>query len=210
MKPDIPKKMPKQIRKPVQARSINKKETILDSALELFCEKGYYKTTTNEIARRAHVSIGSLYSYFKDKDTIFFEILEKYYEKFVMANGHSLNDPELLRTNPRAWLRSLIENLIRIHEETRELNRELKVLAYYNPKVAEILENNQAKTMRTTIGYFLDIKDGLKLKDVEAAAAVSFELISAIVDRIVFGKNEIDRDRLIDAAVDAMYKYILL
>jgi Transcriptional regulator len=85
-----------QVRQPVQDRSINKREKILNAALELFCEVGYYKTTTNEIAKRAHVSIGSLYSYFADKDTIFFEVLDRYHHKFELAKNEPLSNTTLL------------------------------------------------------------------------------------------------------------------
>ncbi len=210
-KPAAPAKpsQPHAPRKPKQTRSIQTKEKILDAALELFCEKGYYKTTTNEIAQRAGVSIGSLYSYFKDKDTVFLEILEKYHQKFNNAKSELLADLDLMRSDIRQWLRALIDILIKVHEESRELNRELTVLSFYNPQVAQILDQNIQRTMKSSIGYFLSLQQDLKVKDIEAAAVISFDLISATVDRIVFGKSDIDRSRLIDAAIDMLYKYYM-
>lgn len=210
MKPDMPQKTIKVIRKPVQSRSKSTKDKIVEAALELFCEKGYYNTTTNEIAHRAQVSIGSLYSYFSDKDTIFFEILEKYHEKFEAATSELMSHPELLKADKKLWFRTLIENQIKVHEDTKELNRELKVLSYYNPKVAEIIENNKAETMQATIGYVIANKDTLQnASDIEAAATVMFDLISATVDRVVFGQNELDRERLISVTVDIIDKYFM-
>ena len=55
---------------PVQKRSIEKRKRILEAGFQLFCEKGYYKTNTIEIARHAKVSTGTVYSYFKDKKEI--------------------------------------------------------------------------------------------------------------------------------------------
>ncbi len=210
-KPAAPAKpsQPHAPRKPKQTRSIQTKEKILDAALELFCEKGYYKTTTNEIAQRAGVSIGSLYSYFKDKDTVFLEILEKYHQKFNNAKSELLADLDLMRSDIRQWLRALIDILIKVHEESRELNRELTVLSFYNPQVAQILDQNIQRTMKSSIGFFLSLQEGLKVKDIEAAAVISFDLISATVDRIVFGKSDIDRSRLIDAVIDMLYKYYM-
>ncbi len=210
-KPAAPAKpsQPHAPRKPKQTRSIQTKEKILDAALELFCEKGYYKTTTNEIAQRAGVSIGSLYSYFKDKDTVFLEILEKYHQKFNNAKSELLADLDLMRSDIRQWLRALIDILIKVHEESRELNRELTVLSFYNPQVAQILDQNIQRTMKSSIGYFLSLQQDLKVKDIEAAAVISFDLISATVDRIVFGKSDIDRSRLIDAVIDMLYKYYM-
>jgi AcrR family transcriptional regulator len=207
MMPKNPAKSNKSIRKPKQLRSIGMKEKILSSALQLFCEKGYYNTTTNEIAQRAEVSIGSLYSYFKDKDTIFLEVLDRYHDKFALAKNEITNNLDLLKTDNKAWLRALIENLIKVHEESKELNRELNVLSYYNPKVAEVLEEQKRNTLQATIGYFIQLKNELKSEDIEAAAIATFDLISATVDRIVFGKNEMDRERLINATIDIVYKY---
>ncbi|MEI6100732.1 MAG: TetR/AcrR family transcriptional regulator [Eubacteriales bacterium] len=196
-------------RKPVQSRSIQTKKKILNSALALFCEKGYYKTTTNEIALNAQVSIGSLYSYFKDKDSIFFEVLEKYHEKFVLSKSGILDDLEFFKKDLKSWFRALIGNLIQVHEDTKELNRELNVLSYYNPKVAEILELNRKRTMESTMSFFMSIADELNLHDAEAAITVGFDLISVTVDRIVFGNGEISRDRLINAALDMLHQYFV-
>lgn len=199
----------KAIREPVQRRGINTKEKIVESALEIFCEKGYYKTTTNEIAQRAQVSIGSLYSYFKDKDTIFFEILDKYHEKFVVEKSEMTSDLALLKSDTKVWLRAFMDGLIKVHEDTKELNRELYVLAYYNPEVAEIVEKNKDKTKQTTIGYLVMLKDGMDSETAAAAATVTFDLISATVDRIVFGQNEIDREKLINTTIDMIYHYVI-
>lgn len=197
----------KYLRKPVQQRSIDRKARLLDAAFAIFCEKGYYKTTTNEIAARAQVSIGSLYSYFKDKDTIFFEILDRYHNKFDLAKTGLLNDPKFFRRDIKNWLRLLIINLINAHEETKELNREITVLSYHNPKVAQIVEHNRAINMKATIEFFIQFKDDFKVKDPEASIKVMYDLLSATVDRIVFKENEIEPDRLIQVAIDAVYKY---
>ncbi len=210
MKPEKTEKPNKSVRKPVQKRSIEMKNKILDSALQLFCEKGYHNTTTNEIAQRAQVSIGSLYSYFKDKDTIFYEILEKYHKKFDSAKNNIIFNRDFFKSDLKAWLRSLIESLIKVHEDSKELNRELNVLSYYNPKVSEILEQQRNKTFETTIGYFMELRDEFQTMDIEATAIVVFDLISATIDRIVFGKNEIDRERLIDTTIDIVYRYFEL
>lgn len=44
---------------PKQARSKQTKEKIVQAAIQLFQERGYEKTTSNEIAAAAGVSVGS-------------------------------------------------------------------------------------------------------------------------------------------------------
>jgi AcrR family transcriptional regulator len=60
-------------------RAENKQKTrkaILHAALELFARKGFFKTTTKEISRRAHIGEGTLFNYFRTKEDLalyFFE-----------------------------------------------------------------------------------------------------------------------------------------
>jgi AcrR family transcriptional regulator len=65
------------VREPIQKRSKKTAEKIMDSARELFLSKGIQGTSSNEIAAHAGVSIGSFYSYYKDKDQLFREILSE-------------------------------------------------------------------------------------------------------------------------------------
>ena len=65
------------LREPKQSRSIKMREKILDTAYDIFCKKGYFNTTTNEIAKTAQVSIGSVYFYFKDKEAILLAVQER-------------------------------------------------------------------------------------------------------------------------------------
>jgi AcrR family transcriptional regulator len=67
-------------RKPRQARSQERVKRILDIAEELFITGGYTATTTNEIAARAQVPIGSLYQFFPDKAAILQALAIRYGE----------------------------------------------------------------------------------------------------------------------------------
>ncbi len=64
---------------PQQPRSQQRVEQILDVAAELFVEVGYEAATTNAIAERAGISIGSLYRYFPDKVAILNAIARRYF-----------------------------------------------------------------------------------------------------------------------------------
>ncbi|HNC47134.1 MAG TPA: TetR/AcrR family transcriptional regulator, partial [Acidobacteriota bacterium] len=50
--------------RPKQERSRRTREKIIEAALKLFDERGFEKTTSNDIALAAGVSIGSFYVYF--------------------------------------------------------------------------------------------------------------------------------------------------
>jgi AcrR family transcriptional regulator len=57
-------------------RELKKKQTrkaISDMATKLFMERGYHEVTTAEIARRAEVSVPTLFNYFPTKESLVFD-----------------------------------------------------------------------------------------------------------------------------------------
>lgn len=67
-------------RKPRQTRSQERVNRILDVAEEMFIAEGYNATTTNAIAARAKVQIGSLYQFFPGKAAILQALAMRYTE----------------------------------------------------------------------------------------------------------------------------------
>ena len=199
----------KQVREPQQSRSIQMKERILKTALKLFCKKGFYRTTTNEIAQAAGVSVASLYAYFKDRDAIFFEILDRYHQQFVALHAEAIGRLNADRMDKKEWLSGLVVGLVRIHERSKEFNRELKVLYYSNPKVAAIMDKQDEETRQMIMGYLQSWKEGPDAKDLEVTALICFDFISAIVDRIVFGGKTINRERILQTSVDALSGFLM-
>lgn len=55
----------------------DRRDALLSVAIELFAAKGFSATSVNEVARRAGVSIGGLYSYFPTKDDLFLTVIER-------------------------------------------------------------------------------------------------------------------------------------
>lgn len=198
-----------QIRKPQQKRSKETKEKILDAAYRLFCRDGYYNTTTNDIARAADVSIGSLYSYFKNKDTILLEILDRHNASFTKVYRELCADLNACLSEPKAWLRNFLEGLIRVHLSTKEFSREQTILSYSKPEVAAVLNEQQKITLGEMRNYFESSKQYLRVSDPDAAVIVTFHMISSIVDQIVYGNNNMETERILSEGVDAVYKYLM-
>lgn len=53
-----------------------RKQQILDTALELFAHEGYYTTSISKIAEKAGISKGLMYNYFQSKEDLVMEIIE--------------------------------------------------------------------------------------------------------------------------------------
>ena len=63
---------------PQQERSTRRLAGFLESAAELFVEVGYEAATMTAVAERSGSSIGALYNYFPDKQSIAFNLLKRY------------------------------------------------------------------------------------------------------------------------------------
>jgi len=84
-------------------------ETVLDQAMELFCQNGYTATSIRDLVAHLGVSSSSLYGTFGDKDAIFVLALER----------HSLMERERLRrvlsqptSEPKLVMANMFQTLI--------------------------------------------------------------------------------------------------
>jgi TetR/AcrR family fatty acid metabolism transcriptional regulator len=61
----------------------NKHQKILQAAIKVFSEKGFYNSRVSEIAKEANVADGTIYLYFKNKDDILISLFEEEFGKVV-------------------------------------------------------------------------------------------------------------------------------
>lgn len=66
-------------KQPVQPRSQLTVESITEAAVQILRQEGRAGFTTNHVAERAGVSIGTLYQYFADKDVLIAEIKRQHF-----------------------------------------------------------------------------------------------------------------------------------
>ncbi|MFC0215506.1 TetR/AcrR family transcriptional regulator [Paenibacillus chartarius] len=71
------------------------KENICSAAMEIFIEKGYHGAAIDDIAKRAGVSKGLMYNYYKGKEELLAEMVNKRIEeiKHVMQTAAALESP---------------------------------------------------------------------------------------------------------------------
>jgi AcrR family transcriptional regulator len=58
-----------------KARSIERRDAILAAALEEFSARGFEATRLDDVAARAKIAKGTIYLYFRDKETLFQELI---------------------------------------------------------------------------------------------------------------------------------------
>lgn len=95
-------------RTPRQARSQQRVDHLLDTAAVVFSEIGFEAATTNMIAKRADVPIGSLYQFFPNKEAIMEALVACYVEGMREVGQTYLN----IEATRELSLREMLERLI--------------------------------------------------------------------------------------------------
>ncbi len=77
------------------SRRSDKRQAILDAALELFVERGFHGTAMPALAQRAHVGAGTIYRYFENKEALGNALYQEWKQRFLthMLAGLSPDGP---------------------------------------------------------------------------------------------------------------------
>ena len=108
-------------RTPRQARARELVDALVEAAAQLLVERGYEAASTNAIADRAGVSVGSLYQYFSGKSDVFQELMERHQAEVHPLVARALRDLESCDDAPAPAVESLLQELLRLHARRPEL-----------------------------------------------------------------------------------------
>jgi TetR/AcrR family fatty acid metabolism transcriptional regulator len=97
-----------------------KYQRILDAAVEVIAERGYFNSPVSAIAKRAGVADGTVYLYFKSKDDVLRTAIDSTFGKFYAQVEEKF---ETLK-NPREQLEYIAE----VHLASHQVNRSMAVL----------------------------------------------------------------------------------
>ena len=135
----------------------DKRRRIIDAAVEVFAEKGFFGAKVSEVAEAAGVADGTIYLYFKSKDEILISLFEEKMDEIIRGLTEllaALDDPETkMRRYIRAHLQLVAEQPHLMQVLTVELRQSARFIKEYWPQgfkkylsiIGAILEEGQAK-----------------------------------------------------------------
>ena len=126
-------------KKPAQSRAAYTVNAILEGAADILECRGLEGYTTNEIAARAGVSIGSLYQYFPNKDAVTIALIEREMEGMVEEVVAALT-----LTPRRRALQEAIEASVRNQVRRPRLAR---LLDFEEFRLATVMPTSHAATV---------------------------------------------------------------
>jgi len=156
------------------ARS-GKYQRILDAAVEVIAESGYFQARVTDIAARAGVADGTIYLYFKNKEQVLMAAIDSAFAAFLKRAR-----AELSRTQePRERLRRLAQ----LHLETLGANRSLAIV--FQTELRQSAKFLAQFSHHQLVEYFDLIR--AEVREGQSAGVFRRELSDKIVANCFFG-----------------------
>jgi AcrR family transcriptional regulator len=96
-------------RKPKGDKRDRTRAALLEAARDLIREKGYERTTIEEVAARAGMTTGAIYGNFKNRDELFIALGHKYWAPVVPVISPGASFAEAMRALAKATLEAVDE-----------------------------------------------------------------------------------------------------
>lgn len=196
----IPRKTPR------QARAHDTVAAILRAAAQVFSQVGYAAGTTNRIAERAGVSIGSLYEYFPNKDALLVALVEAHVregEAVLLATAASA---PVRSGDLRAAVRAFVEAMVALHAQDVALHRVLFEEAPLPRSVRRLLVEVEAR-ITTHLTSVLANDPSVTVPDPARAAAMTVQVVEALTHRFVLSDGD-DPEAFTDETVRLVLRYL--
>jgi AcrR family transcriptional regulator len=196
-------------KQPVQIRSRATVDAILIAAAQVFEAHGYAAGTTNRIASKAGVSIGTLYQYFPSKEAIAVALLEQH----ISETGHRLHEwvghMVVEQHGLSEALHDYVTEMMHIHSMQPRLQHMLLEEIPLPERVHQALlesERNAAKTMAGLLRLFPEARQGVP----EHTCFVIVQTVESLTHRFAVHPDDqfIPRTTFVDEIVAMLVAYL--
>lgn len=187
---------------PKQKRSREMVSRLLDATAATLAERGLDNTTTNHIAERAGVSIGSLYQYFPDKEALVEALLERMGADISQSFRQRAEQVDINQFRLREVASVAIAfglNLIRHDPLLREV-----VKNWNRVPINKLLDPLERFFLVTAQPYFLNHYQNYPVQNLEAKLYVLINSVLFTTIRYQFQENSALRENQLIATLTDM------
>jgi AcrR family transcriptional regulator len=170
-------------KQPRQARARATMEAILDAGAHILGERGWVGTTTNAVAERAGVSIGSLYQYFPNKLALVEAVRSRHFDEVIAVFRAAAND--LPREDRIA---AFVDGMIAVHSRSPAAHRVL--MEEMPPDAGALAAHCQFEAdYRSGCEAFFDANVRARVPHPHTAASVLAAAVAGVVHDAARQKN---------------------
>jgi AcrR family transcriptional regulator len=182
-------------RQPRQARSQERVSQILDVAEQMFIAEGYNATTTNAIATRAKVPIGSLYQFFPDKGAMVKALAMRYAEQ-LHQRFVELDTTDMINLPLSTYVDQIIDTTEQFFTDYPGYHAIFMQVQGTIPELAEIENAADAQLIQNFAKSLSQYYSDLDTVDYEAIAFVLVKAIGTLL-WLSLGQEKSFRQRLV-------------
>lgn len=199
------KKTKIQVKAPTQERSRHTVSTILDACSRILIREGFFGVTTDKIAKEAGVSIGSLYQFFGNKESVVSAVIQNLLDqdKQYMLKRFKELDVERLSTEQK--VKSLISVGIEAYQNNSELRAKLQNIQMYLTD-ADYLKST-IKAYEEIVCRLLPAKSG---RDINTVAYVFVTAFTGLMDKAVTDHPDLSKNPAIAAELYQLFESYLI
>ena len=195
-------------KEPIQSRSRATVDAIVEAAARVFSERGYAGGSTNWIAERAGVSVGSLYEYFPNKDAILVAVAERHVGRMIADLEKLLEDARTSDESLDDLLGRFVAAMLEVHERDPHLHHVVFAEAPHPPELHACVLRLE-ETLAHLVEALLRERPEVRRPDVDAAAHLVVQTAEALTHRFVHqGIHDLPRDRFADEVVALLGGYL--
>lgn len=202
--------MQQNTREPKQKRAIEKKESLIKAAFELFSEKGFYNTNSKEISKKAGVSIGLFYNYFNDKSDVFLEIFNKVsYEKYIKLNNiieKLITDN--IENDKKQILKVFLNENIELLAKLAFIYKDIETISKEYIDISEAREKYKLESKNLVTDFLIRINRKANIENLHIKCEVIITTIDANCILISKLESDDDKEKYIDEIVYLIYDYM--
>ena len=174
------------IREPKINSSIEKKNKIIKAGLEVFGTKGYYKTTTVDIAKKAGVSTGIVYSYFVDKKDIFLHSLKLYFDKTYEPIIEKINSLKFVSSEQ--VIDKLIDLFITTHKEDLSTHEEMVAMSHLDTDIHKVFIYAENKITESIL-LFLQ-RNNITFENMKEKIHIGYNLVDNLCHELFYHRHD--------------------
>lgn len=182
-------------RKPLTQRGEKTVAKVLDAARMLLEEKGYSKLTTNHVAQQAGVSIGTLYQYFPNKESLLYALVERWYQALNNEFDRSLQDHEQEGDIFKAIHAVYVNTLDRQYQHYRAYE-DIDKVAMHIPELAELKAGHTQQFSQRLVGLFASFGISTKAKTLNQLAVFLYQISVVMLNLTALEKGKTRELRL--------------
>ncbi|GGA10462.1 TetR/AcrR family transcriptional regulator [Dyella caseinilytica] len=189
-----------------QERSRATVDALIAATARVLVKEGFDKASTNRIAEKAGVSIGSLYQYFPCKESLVVAVIERHNQELMQVVHATLAEvasQPIEKAVPR-----LVLAAVEAHRVDPKLHR---VLAEQTPRTGK-LENIEAYNRDAHAlfrAYLEGHRDELRVADLDLATFICVTSIEALTHTAVLHHSEMLTDEAVGRLVDEASRLVL-